>query len=155
MIDLMTFTLRLGAALLAGLLVGLEREWKHKNAGLRTNTLVAVGSAIYVMISVDVAATAEMADATRVIGQVVTGVGFLGAGVILHRGQNVRGLTTAAGIWCSAAVGCLAGLGLFAETGITTGAIIIVNGVFIWVDRWLEQRKPPRAKTPAEERETS
>ncbi|HBK93500.1 MAG TPA: magnesium transporter MgtC, partial [Porphyromonadaceae bacterium] len=100
-------------AVAAGGAVGLERQINNKSAGFRTNTLVSVGACIYVLINVIL--TENGGDPTRIIGQIVTGIGFLGAGVILHRGINVQGLTTAATIWCSAALGSLAGLGLYVE----------------------------------------
>lgn len=126
-------------ALIAGAIIGFERQWYQKNAGLRTNTLVAIGAAVYVLISIHL--TTNGGDVTRIIGQVVVGIGFLGAGVILHQGMEVQGLTTAATIWCSSAVGCLAGIGLFAETIITTIIIIIVNSLFHKIDIWLKKRK--------------
>lgn len=90
------FVLPLLAATAAGGAVGLERQVNNKSAGLRTNTLVAVGACIFVLINVTL--TESSGDPTRIIGQIVTGIGFLGAGVILHRGVNVQGLTTAATI---------------------------------------------------------
>lgn len=104
------FLIRIGAAALAGLLIGIEREIQNKNAGLKTNALVALGSSVFVVVSLTFEGE-EFVDSTRVIGQVVTGVGFLGAGVILHKGTIVRGLTSAATVWCSAAAGCLAAIG--------------------------------------------
>ena len=97
------FALRLLAAMGAGGLVGLEREWSNKSAGLKTNMLVAVGACIYVLVNIIIGLQSNQSDPTRIIGQIVTGIGFLGGGVILHRGANVHGLTTAAAIWCSAA----------------------------------------------------
>ncbi len=129
------FLLRLLAAVAAGGIVGLERQISNKNAGFRTNTLVAVGSAIFVSISLKL--THNQGDATRIIGQIVTGIGFLGAGVIMHKGFNVQGLTTAATIWCSAALGCLAGLGIFVELFTATILIIIINTSFKVADRWI------------------
>ena len=114
--------------------MGLERQISNKSAGLRTNTLVAVGACIFTMISFLL--TEQTGDPSRVIGQIVTGIGFLGAGVILHQGANVHGLTTAATIWCSAALGCLAGLGYFMETAACTVLIILVNSAFKKADRW-------------------
>ena len=111
------FLLGLLAASVAGGAVGIERETSNKSAGLRTNMLVAVGSSVFVMISTNLLEGSETGDPSRVMGQIVTGIGFLGAGVILHRGTNVKGLTTAATIWCSAALGCLAGFGLYWEIG--------------------------------------
>jgi putative Mg2+ transporter-C (MgtC) family protein len=121
------FLLGLLAASVAGGAVGIERETSNKSAGLRTNMLVAVGSSVFVMISTNLLEGSETGDPSRVMGQIVTGIGFLGAGVILHRGTNVKGLTTAATIWCSAALGCLAGFGLYWELAATTVLIIIIN----------------------------
>ncbi len=138
--DIQTYILRILIALVCGAIIGFERQWHHKNAGLRTNTLVAIGAAIYVLISIQL--TGEEGDVTRIIGQVVTGIGFLGAGVILHRGIDVQGLTTAATIWCSSAIGCLAGAGLIVEAFFSTAVILIVNLLFIKIDTFLENRKP-------------
>jgi putative Mg2+ transporter-C (MgtC) family protein len=146
--DLIQFSLRLGAAILAGALIGLERQWHQKSAGLRTNTLVAMGSALYVMLSLDLTAEMAAGDVTRVVGQVVVGVGFLGAGVILHQGMDVQGLTTAATIWCSAAIGSLAGAGYFAEAGIGTLAILFVNSLFMRIDHWLKYRRSNTGSSP-------
>ncbi|MFQ3598181.1 MAG: MgtC/SapB family protein [Chloroherpetonaceae bacterium] len=114
------FTLRLGLALALGALVGLERQWRQKQAGLRTNTLVSLGSAAFILLSL--ALTDNTGDPSRVAGQIVTGIGFLGAGVILRNGVTVQGLNTAATIWCSAAVGSLAGCGLYAHAAIVAVA---------------------------------
>jgi putative Mg2+ transporter-C (MgtC) family protein len=133
------FTIRLIAAMAAGVLIGFERQWHHKSAGLRTNTLVAIGSAFYVLLSINL--TQENGDATRIIGQVVTGIGFLGAGIIFREGINVRGLTTAATVWCSSAIGCMAAAGYYGETLIATIAIIAVNSLLIPLDMWLSKRK--------------
>lgn len=132
------FLLPLLAATAAGGAVGLERQVNNKSAGLRTNTLVAVGACIFVLINVTL--TESNGDPTRIIGQIVTGIGFLGAGVILHRGINVQGLTTAATIWCSAALGCLAGLSLYWETAICTVLIVLINTSFKVADRWMVGR---------------
>lgn len=99
--------LRLAVALLLGSLIGFERQWNQKMAGLRTNALVALGACGFVIFSVLV----DKGDPTRVAAQVVTGIGFLGAGVILREGVNVHGLNTAATLWCSAMVGTFAGAG--------------------------------------------
>ena len=122
-----TFLIRLGAAFLSGILIGLEREMKNKKAGMRTNTLVAIGAAVYVLIAIILSDT-DSGAAARVVGQVVTGIGFLGAGVILHRESDVIGITTAATIWCSAAMGCLSAFGMFKELAACTLMILIVNG---------------------------
>src|SRR5512133_1617441 len=135
------FTLRLLAALFAGLVIGIEREWQNKPAGLRTNTLVATGSALFVLLSVLITIRyGRTPDVTRIIGQVVTGIGFLGGGIIFKEGTDIHGLTTAATVWCSAAVGCLAGAGFFIETLIGVVAIISVNLLLIPLDKWMERK---------------
>src|ERR1700760_856484 len=107
--------LNLFIAACLGASIGLERQWRQHLAGLRTNTLVALGAAIYITYA---RAVGDHDGATRMAAQVVSGIGFLGAGVIFKEGLNVRGLNTAATIWCSAAVGMLAGTGAFAEAAI-------------------------------------
>lgn len=133
------FTLRLLTALIAGLLIGFERQWHHKSAGLRTNTLVSVGAAIFVLLSI-IITTKENGDVTRIIAQVVTGIGFLCAGIIFKEGMNVHGLTTAVTVWCCSAVGCLAAAGYFIETFIATFFIIAVNLILKPLDEWLTTR---------------
>ena len=137
--EITDFIVRLLVATAAGGAVGLERQWNNKTAGLRTNTLVAIGACIYVLINVFL--TEKGADPTRIIAQIVTGVGFLGAGVILHDHGSVHGLTTAATIWCSAALGSLAGLGYYRETAICTVLVLIVNIAFKKADLWFDSEK--------------
>lgn len=135
------FTLRLLAGLGAGLVIGLEREWANKPAGLRTNTLVATGATLFVLLSINIAESyGQTTDLTRIIGQVVTGIGFLGAGIIFKQGTNIHGLTTAATVWCSSAVGCFAGMGYYIETLIGVTAIISINLLLIPLDKWLAGR---------------
>ncbi len=120
------FAIRLFAALLLGAAVGVERQWRQKNAGLRTNTLVSLGAAAFVLLSIEIGG-----DATgRIASYVVSGIGFLGAGVIMKDGLNVHGLNTAATIWCSAAVGALSGLGLHAQACVVALAIILTHLIF-------------------------
>lgn len=138
------FTLRLLAGLGAGLAIGIEREWQNKPAGVRTNTLVATGAALFVMLSLNI--TNNIGESTRIIGQVVTGIGFLGAGIIFKEGPDVYGLTTAATVWCSAAVGCFAGAGFFVETLIGVVAILSINLLFLPVDRYLSKKKDKAGK---------
>lgn len=106
--------LRLGLSFLFGALIGAERQARQKTAGLRTNTLVSVGSAAFILLSYSL--TDGAGDPSRIAAQIVSGVGFLGGGLILKDGFNVRGLNTAATIWCSAAVGSLAGAGLYQQS---------------------------------------
>ena len=133
------FAIRIGSAVASGLLIGLEREYKSKSAGLKTNMLVALGACVFVLISLMFAGQ-KNTDMTRVLGQVVTGVGFLGAGAILQRGASVKGLTTAATIWCSAGVGCLAAVGRYWELVILTITVVLVNFLFGMLDTRIASR---------------
>jgi putative Mg2+ transporter-C (MgtC) family protein len=136
------FTLRLLTGLGAGLLIGLEREWQNKPAGLRTNTLVATGAALFVLLALKLSETnPDTTEISRIIGQVVTGIGFLGGGIIFKEGADIHGLTTAATVWCSAATGCFAGSGLYIQTLIAVIAIISVNQLLIPLDRWLSKKR--------------
>lgn len=133
------FALKIGAAVLAGLLIGVEREFRNKQAGLKTNALVSLGAAVFVLTSMQFRGEPEV-DITRVLGQVVTGIGFIGAGVILHKGATVKGLTTAATVWCSAAAGCLAATGQFWELLILTFLILFINVVFGAMDNLIDKK---------------
>ncbi|PZV18757.1 MAG: hypothetical protein DCF20_01455 [Pseudanabaena sp.] len=123
---LLDFTIRLVAAFVLGSLLGLERQWRQRMAGLRTNTLVATGAAIFVMLS---ASTPGDSSPTRVAAQVVSGIGFLAGGVILREGLTVRGLNTAATLWCAAAIGATSGAGLLMQAGIGTSMVLLANVV--------------------------
>lgn len=114
---------RLGLALVLGSMIGIERQWHQKMAGLRTNALVALGSCGFVVFS----STVGEGDPTRVAAQVVTGIGFLGAGVILREGINVHGLNTAATLWCSAIVGTFAGGGYWIPSMVAAGFVVGTN----------------------------
>lgn len=114
---------RLGFALLLGSAIGIERQWQQKMAGLRTNALVALGSSGFVVFS----SIINEGDPTRIAAQVVSGIGFLGAGIILREGINVHGLNTAATLWCSAMVGTFAGGGFWVPSLIAAGFVIITN----------------------------
>jgi len=115
------------AALVLGALIGLERQYRKHPAGLHTNALVALGSAAFVIAGTLVG---DASGPARVAGQVVTGVGFLCAGVILHQGATVRGLNTAATVWCSSAVGVLAGLG-FTLWATLVGVLVLVANIVL------------------------
>lgn len=118
------FSARLGFALLLGGMVGLERQWRQRGAGLGTNALVSMGAALFVMLSV---MTPGDSSPTRIAAHVVSGIGFLGEGVILHKGSTVRGLDTAATLWCAAALGCLCGAGFQQQAFIGSLAILVSN----------------------------
>ena len=114
---------KIGLAIIFGYLIGVERELHGKVVGTRTITLIALGTALYVLMS----PTIFGGDNSRVIAQVVSGIGFLGAGIIFKNGDTVKGLTTAATVWCAAAVGGLCGFGMFAEALLGTLAIVTIN----------------------------
>jgi putative Mg2+ transporter-C (MgtC) family protein len=124
--DWTDFAVRLAVAFLLGSAIGLERQWRQRMAGLRTNTLVATGAALFVMLSV---LTPDEASPTRIAAQVVSGIGFLAGGVILREGLSVRGLNTAATIWCAAAIGALAGAGFLSQALIGSIAVLVSNVV--------------------------
>ena len=132
--------LRLLMALLVGAAIGIERQIHHHEAGLRTNTLVALGSALYVSLGVAIGGDGGTG---RVAAQVITGIGFLGGGVILRDGLHIRGLTTAATLWCTAAVGTLVGLGHFKEAIAGAIAVLTVNSVVKSLSLRLGEDSPP------------
>jgi putative Mg2+ transporter-C (MgtC) family protein len=117
-------------ALALGAAIGLERQIRRHPAGLHTNALVCLGSAAYVMVAL----LMNDASSTRIAGQVVTGVGFMCAGVIWHQGATVRGLNTAATVWCTAAVGILAGLNYAALAIVVAVVIFGANLLLHWVE---------------------
>jgi putative Mg2+ transporter-C (MgtC) family protein len=132
----------LGLALLLSAVIGIEREIRLKSAGLRTHTLVGVGAAVFMLISkygfTDVLEPGRIIlDPSRVAAQIVSGVGFLGAGIIFVRRDAVRGLTTAAGIWTTAAVGAAAGAGLPILAAVTTAIYLVVAVLFPQITRRL------------------
>ncbi|MDX1463346.1 MAG: MgtC/SapB family protein [Marinirhabdus sp.] len=128
------FAIRIGCAIIAGLLIGFEREYKNKEAGLKTNALVSLGAAVFVIMSLKFYGE-DYVDITRVLSQVVIGIGFIGGGTIVQHGKDIKGLTTAATIWCSAAVGCLAAFGMYWEFAILTAVVVVFNFVFGKIDK--------------------
>lgn len=113
-------TLRLGIALLLGGVIGFERQWRQRIAGLRTNALVALGAAVFVVYA---SLSPDASSSSRVVAQIASGIGFLGAGVIMRNG----GLNTAAALWCSAGVGTFAGSGYYIEAAVTAILVILTN----------------------------
>ncbi|MBQ9639741.1 MAG: MgtC/SapB family protein [Bacteroidales bacterium] len=136
------YLFRITCAVVLGILIGLERQIRQRNAGLVTNTLVAIGACTFILTSETLIANAVASggqvnnDNLRVLSQIVTGIGFLGAGVILKNGFSIHGLNSAATLWCSAAVGSLCGYGLWREALISVVAILFVN----WILKYVEQR---------------
>src|ERR1700730_2836853 len=119
---ILEFLIRLGAALLMGAAVGLERQWRQRMAGTRTNALVAAGAAAFFMCAFMVRDTSR--GESQILSYVLSGVGFFGAGVIFKDVGSVRGLTTAATIWCSAAIGAICGLASLLHALILTAAVL-------------------------------
>lgn len=122
--ELTETTLRLFVALLLGGVIGLEREYRSKEAGFRTHFLVAVGSALFCIVS-QYGFGFDLKDSSRVAAQVVSGIGFLGAGTIIFQRNMVRGLTTAAGLWVTAAIGLACGTGMYAAAVLSTAIVLL------------------------------
>ncbi|HTL48168.1 MAG TPA: MgtC/SapB family protein [Verrucomicrobiae bacterium] len=133
--------IRLAAATILGALIGLERERHGKEAGFRTYTIVCLGSALVMLVSTHIAELYKDTDASRISAQVVSGIGFLGAGAIIRNPAGVKGITTAAGIWIAAGIGLACGLGDFFEATVSTLLVLVILMIFSRVDRWFEQRK--------------
>lgn len=136
--SLLDIFLRLALAAGLGGAIGLEREFRHKPAGLRTNMLIALGSALFSVLSVELGSAAGSPD--RVAAQIVTGIGFLGAGAILRTGDHVQGLTTAATIWVNAAIGMAAGLGSYAVAAVGAALTLVVLALLPTMERLFEDR---------------
>jgi putative Mg2+ transporter-C (MgtC) family protein len=124
--DWKVFLLRVSIALVLGALIGAERQLRQRLTGLRTNALVSTGACLFVLMTQAVPGMAP-ADASRVAAYVVSGIGFLGGGVIMRDGFNVRGLNTAATLWCTAAVGVLCSLGLLLEAALGSLVVLCAN----------------------------
>jgi len=148
---------RLALAALLGSIIGLEREFREREAGLRTHLLVSLGSALFTIVSAfgfhdilthDPQAVVRL-DPSRIAAQIVSGIGFLGAGAIIRQGLSIRGLTTAATLWVVAAIGMAAGAGFYSVAVITTGLALIA----LWPLRYVAYRAIDRVK-PEEDRLT-
>lgn len=144
--ELGELTIRLVVALVLGGAIGLERQLRLRTAGIRTNALVSVGSALFVILGTAGIGEGSTADPTRIAAQVVSGIGFLGAGVILRDGLDIRGLTTAATLWCAAAVGSLSGAGLPLIALLGTAAIVATNVLLRPVSRLVNRRNRSAAE---------
>ncbi len=138
--DVELFQRLLLAAFLGGV-IGLEREWRKKDAGLRTNILIAIGSALFTLMSIELT-DAATGDTSRVAAQIVTGVGFLGAGAIMRTDAGIQGLTTAAIIWVNAAVGVAAGGGEYRLAFIATAVTILVLLALYPIEKFIERKRP-------------
>jgi len=141
------FILRIFVAAMLGGAIGLEREYRAKEAGLRTHFLVALGSALFMIVSAHGFSEIKLGeeqrwDIARIAAQVVTGIGFIGAGtIIFHKSENViRGLTTAAGVWVTAAIGLACGGGMYILAIVSTALVLIGLEVFNLLIGWLTKR---------------
>lgn len=136
------FLIRISVCFILGMVIGVERQYRRKTAGIRTITLVSLGAFLFVSISF----LTSNNDVTRIAAQVVSGIGFLGAGVILRDGTNIRGLNTAATLWCSAAIGTLTALGLIIEAIIGVSYILLSNLFLRFVSRKMMKKTSTKDK---------
>src|ERR1700693_6535434 len=134
MIPLNDMIVRLLWAALLGSLIGAERAFHRRPAGLRTGWCVAVGAAFFTILSIEIARATGDASTTRIASNIVQGIGFLGAGVILREGGSVVGLTTAAAIFAVAAMGMAAGGGFYAASGAATLLVLLTLVVFVYIE---------------------
>jgi len=132
--------LSLGIALVLGAAIGIEREISDKAAGLRTNTLICVGACLFMIVSKNFTGIVG-ADPTRIAAQIVTGIGFLGAGAIMEERRRVVGLTTAATIWIVAAIGISVGVGNYSIAAAATALTLFVQTVFPRLDVWVDEHR--------------
>ena len=133
--------LRLVLSCIMGGIIGYERQMRHKSAGLRTNMLVALGACLIMLLSQALYDNVEgktNADPARLAAQVVSGIGFLGAGAIMKEGLTVTGLTTAATLWVVAGVGLAVGAGFYLGAGVTTGVVFLILWNLSRLDMWVD-----------------
>jgi putative Mg2+ transporter-C (MgtC) family protein len=147
-LDLWEVAVRLAVAAALTGAVGLEREFRERAAGLRTHMLVGVGSALFTIVSAyawgDLIFNRTQGtafDPTRIAAQIVTGIGFLGAGVIIRQGLSIRGVTTAAGLWVAAAIGMAVGAGYWGAALIGTGVVLVGLGPLRMAEGWVVRRR--------------
>lgn len=133
--------IRLVLAVLLGGLIGVERAGTNHDAGLRTHVLVCLGSAIVMVVSENIFLDGYTADATRIGAQVVSGIGFLGAGCILINGNRIRGLTTAAGLWATASVGLGIGMGYYFISIVATVLILVAMTILSPLSTFLQKKQ--------------
>lgn len=147
MIEPLDVVTRIVLALACGAMIGVEREWRQKYAGLKTMTLVSIGAAGFAMMSNTFGPLNH--NPAQMAASVAGGIGFIGAGVILNRGGTVEGVTTAATLWASASVGVASGFGYYALATALTGAVLVVQIGFPFIERIIRpRRRPGGAITP-------
>jgi len=128
---------RLSVAVVLGAIIGLERQWKSRTAGLRTNVLVSIGASSFIIFGLNFPNPDSLA---RIASYVVSGMGFLGAGVIMRDGGNVKGINTAATLWCSAAIGMFTGMGMMLEALVVTFFVFFSNMFLSPIVRYINHR---------------
>lgn len=140
-LTLEVMVIRLALSLVVGAAVGLEREYRDQPAGFRTHTLISIGATLLMFVSIAVPDWHGSGDPSRIAAQVVSGIGFLGAGAIIKFGADIRGLTTAASVWAVAAIGLGVGAGLYVASGVAVVLIVVVLVILNKVEKALfEQR---------------
>ncbi len=146
--------LRLTVGLILGAIIGFERELHRQPAGFRTHSLVSLGAALFTVVSA-YGFSGPLVDPTRIAAQIVSGIGFIGAGTILQHRGNIRGLTTAASLWSVAAIGTAAGAGLYVVAGVGTALILVVLFILDRVEELARRRLglPADTKRRASDRE--
>ena len=147
----MDMGLRLVMATFLGGLIGFERERLGKEAGFRTHTLVSLGSALVMIVSIEVFEiykNVATVDPSRIAAQVVSGIGFLGAGAIIRFPQGVRGLTSAAGIWSVSGIGLACGIAQYKPAIMTTLLTLVIFAVFSRINLWLDEKDAGRQARP-------
>jgi len=132
-------SLRLTVGLILGAVIGFERELHRQPAGFRTHSLVALGAALFTVVSA-FGFEGSMADPTRIAAQIVSGIGFIGAGTILQHRGHIRGLTTAASLWAVAAIGTAAGAGMYVVAIAGTVLILVVLSLLDWVENFTKRK---------------
>ena len=135
------FLTRFSLAAVLGIAIGFERQWRQKRAGLHTEALIAIGAALFAMLDLILPG-----DNTRIVAGIVTGVGFIGGGVIFRTESNVTGINTAATIWGTAAIGAFAGLGLWWEASIAAGGVVVMNIILERLEAVVDKRKGQRGE---------
>ena len=138
-ITLLSVLSKVGVATICGALVGLEREKRNKVAGIRTNILICVGSSIFTIASFLAVEYYNLADPTRMLSTIVTGIGFLGAGAIIQNKDKITGLTTATLIWTISAIGILCGMGLILTPIVLTIGLISISYYFEKLEDWVKK----------------
>jgi putative Mg2+ transporter-C (MgtC) family protein len=141
MLPLSTIVARLAWAALLGAIIGIERNLRRRPSGMRTGFCVSMGAALFTIVSVEIARRTGDSSPTRIASNIVQGIGFLGAGVILRERGNVVGLTTAATIFAIAAMGMAAGGGLYAVSGVACGLLLFALIVLYYVEDWLNLKR--------------